>query len=139
MFWPAPPSALFEWQAPQLRSLKIGPRPSCCVSVRPKFALAAANVVAFTPGSASPNAKLSCEVESSFMLPHPADASGSASMAASANFILVIGLLRFRYARASAQTTASNAQADGSVGVFKSRQLKVNQAHNRQLCRSVKN
>ncbi len=63
MFWPAPPVAPTEWQAEQLRSLKIGPRPSACVSVASKFAFAAAKAVAFVPGSASPKDSAPIEVE----------------------------------------------------------------------------
>jgi len=39
MFCPAPPVALFEWQAEQLRSLKIGPAPSWTVSVSAELSL----------------------------------------------------------------------------------------------------
>src|SRR5450755_3671626 len=63
MFCPAPPVAPTEWQAEQLRSLKIGPRPSDCVSVLLKFAFAAAKVVALVPGRASPSDSSPIEVE----------------------------------------------------------------------------
>src|SRR5438045_307808 len=57
MFCPAPPVAPFEWQPEQERSLKIGPAPSCTVSVSEKFALAAENCDELVPGRASPSAK----------------------------------------------------------------------------------
>src|SRR3954470_9866615 len=63
MFCPAPPVAPTEWQAEQLRSLKMGPSPSACVSVAPKLAFASAKVVAFVPGKASPSDSAPTDVE----------------------------------------------------------------------------
>src|SRR5262245_47794814 len=62
--------ALFEWHWPHERSLKIGPRPSCTVSVEPKAADASANNAALVPGSAPPSAP-SVESTWSVSSPHP--------------------------------------------------------------------
>ena len=64
-------TSFIEWQAEQLRSLKIGPKPSCWVSVRLKFALASAKAVAFVPPSASPRAAPCSVAVSSVALPQP--------------------------------------------------------------------
>src|SRR5256885_17032662 len=89
MFWPAPPTAPFAWQAPQLCSLKIGPRPSELFSVAAKFASAAANVVPLVPGSAPPSTAPSVDATSSGA-PHP-----TAPIAVAANKILIV-LLNIR-------------------------------------------
>src|SRR5436190_1950290 len=103
------------WHWPQLRSLKIGPRPSCTVSVVPKAALACANKVALVPGSESPSAALlSAAVDSSIRLLQPPAARGRARIAASANSVRFIVLLRLSMrnpADGNLKTDRSNALA----------------------------
>src|SRR4029079_6447531 len=106
--------APLEWHAEQLRSLKIGPRPSCWVSVSPKFAFAAANWVAFVPAMASPSAKLSdVPTESSIRSLQPVAARGDARTAASASVALfMIYLLRCRDVEDERQFSSNTRKPD---------------------------
>src|SRR5215467_319252 len=90
MFSPAPPVAPTPWQAAQLRSLKIGPRPSPRPSLARKFALAAAKVVELVPGSASPSAACSL-VWMSMLCMSPQPAATSASAAADTTVKIPLG------------------------------------------------